>query len=509
MATDVILKNANVITMDASQPRAELVAISGDSIFFVGSNDETARLTGKSTEIIDCAGKTIVPGFNDAHLHLFSLIRKLTSLDLSPDKVRSIADIKEAIRKVATSKPPGAWISGTDYNEFYLEGKRCPTRWDLDEVAPNHPVVLSHRSLHACVLNSKALELAGINKETPEPPGARIERDLETGEPNGVLYNMLSFIRSHVMPPFSEEDLEEGVALADEYFLSRGITSFQEATVSNDLKRWETLCNLKLNGDLLSRVTMMAGMDYFNDFKERGLLTSSGDNLMQLGAVKVMLEVEPDQAELNKLALDIHQAGFQLAFHAIDEKTVASVITALEYVNKHSPVAGRRHRIEHCGECPPPLLERIKKLGLIIVTQPSFIYYSGERFLATVPESKQPWLDVIKSPLDKGIMVAGSSDAPIVAADPFVGIYAAVTRLAESGQTLRPEERITAEQALALYTTNAAYTSFEEKIKGSITPGKLADILVLSDDPTRVPPEKIKDIKVEMTMIGGEVVWEA
>jgi predicted amidohydrolase YtcJ len=509
MATDVILKNANVITMDASQPRAELVAISGDSIFFVGSNDETARLTGKSTEIIDCAGKTIVPGFNDAHLHLLSLIRKLTSLDLSPDKVRSIADIKEAIRKVATSKPPGAWISGTDYNEFYLEGKRCPTRWDLDEVAPNHPVVLSHRSLHACVLNSKALELAGINKETPEPPGARIERDLETGEPNGVLYNMLSFIRSHVMPPFSEEDLEEGVALADEYFLSRGITSFQEATVSNDLKRWETLCNLKLNGDLLSRVTMMAGMDYFNDFKERGLLTSSGDNLMQLGAVKVMLEVEPDQAELNKLALDIHQAGFQLAFHAIDEKTVASVITALEYVNKHSPVAGRRHRIEHCGECPPPLLERIKKLGLIIVTQPSFIYYSGERFLATVPESKQPWLDVIKSPLDKGIMVAGSSDAPIVAADPFVGIYAAVTRLAESGQTLRPEERITAEQALALYTTNAAYTSFEEKIKGSITPGKLADILVLSDDPTRVPPEKIKDIKVEMTMIGGEVVWEA
>ncbi len=509
MATDIILKNANVITMNAARPRAELIAISDDSIFFVGGNDEVARLTGKSTKIIDCAGKTIIPGFNDAHLHLFSLIRKLTSLDLSPDKVRSIADIKEVIRKAATSKPPGAWISGTDYNEFYLEGKRCPTRWDLDEVAANHPVVLSHRSLHACVLNSKALELAGINKETPEPPGARIERDLDTDEPNGVLINMLGFIRSHVMPPFSDEELEEGVALADEYFLSHGITSFQEATVSNDLARWETVCDLKLDADLLSRVTMMAGMGYWQDFKERGLGTRSGDNLMQLGAVKVMLEVEPEQAELNKLALDIHQAGFQLAFHAIDERTVTGVITALEYVNQHSPVAGRRHRIEHCGECPPPLLERIKKLGLVIVTQPAFIYYSGERYLAMVAESQLPWLYRIKAPLEKGIVVAASSDAPVIPADPLMGIYAAVTRQAESGQTLQPEERVTAEQALALYTANAAYSTFEEKTKGSIAHGKLADVVVLSDDPTRIPPEKIKDIKVEMTMIGGEVVWEA
>ncbi len=508
MATDVILKNANIITMDAAQPRAELIGVSDDSIFFIGSNDEAARLTGRSTKVIDCAGKTVVPGFNDAHLHLFSLIRKLTSLDLSPDKVRSIADIKEVIRKVATSKPPGSWISGTDYNEFYLEGKRCPTRRDLDEVAPLHPVVLSHRSLHACVLNSKALKLAGITKETPELPGARIERDLKTGEPNGVLINMLGFIRSHVLPPFSEEELAEGVALADEYFLSHGITSFQEATVSNDLKRWESVCDIKLNADLLSRITVMAGMDYFNDFKKRGLITGSGDNLMQLGAVKVMLEVEPEQAELNKLALDIHKAGFQLAFHAIDERTIAGVVTALEYVNQYSPVAGRRHRIEHCGECPPPLLERIKKLGLVIVTQPAFIYYSGERYLATVAPSQLPWLYRIKAPLDKGIVVAGSSDAPVVPANPLVGIYAAVTRQAESGQTLQPEERITTEQALSLYTINAAYSSFEEKTKGSIAPGKLADIVILSGDPTRIPPEKIKDIKVEMTMIGGEVVWE-
>jgi predicted amidohydrolase YtcJ len=508
MATDIILKNANVLTMDAARPKAELVAISDDSIFFVGGNDEADRLTGRSTRIIDCAGRTVVPGFNDAHLHLFSLMRKLTSIDLSPDKVRSIADIKEALHKNATNKPPGLWISGTDYNEFYLEGRRCPTRRDLDEVAPNHPVVLSHRSLHACVLNSLALSLAGITVATPEPPGARIERELETGEPNGILIGMLGYIRSQVMPPFTEEELAEGIALADKYFLSHGITSFQEATVSNDVERWQTLCDLKLNGDLFSRITMMAGAPHWQDFQKRGLKTGSGDNLMQLGAVKVMLE-EPDQSELNELTFDCHKAGFQLAFHAVAESTVIAVVEALEYVNKHSPVVGRRHRIEHCSECPPDLLTRIKKLGLVIVTQPPFIYYSGERYLATVPESQLPWLYRIKSPLEKGVVVAGSSDAPVVPPDPLVGICAAVTRRAESGQVLLPEERISVNQALALYTVNAAYASFEEKIKGSITLGKLADFIILSDDPSQIPPEKIKDIRVEMTIIGGEVVWEA
>lgn len=506
MATDIILKNANIITMDASQPKAELLAISDDSIFFVGGNSELERLTGRNTKIIDCEGKTVVPGFNDAHLHLFSFIRKLMSIDLSSAYARSVEDIKEAVRQKALATPPGTWISGTDYNEFYLEGNRCPTRWDLDEIAPNHPVVLSHRSLHACVLNSQALSLAGITAETPEPPGARIERDLTTGEPNGILINMLNYIRSEVMPPFSDEELSEGVSLADNYFLSHGITSFQEATVSNDIKRWEMVCDLKLHGKLSSRITMMAGSPYWREFQKRNLKTCSGDNLMQLGAVKIMSEVQPEQSELNALALECHKSSFQLAFHAIAEDTVASTISALEYVNKQSPVASSRHRIEHCSECPPTLLERIKKLGGVIVTQPPFIYYSGERYLATVPESQLPWLYRIKSPLEKGVVVTGSSDAPVVSPNPLVGIYAAVTRRAESGQVLLPEERITAEQALSLYTTNAAYASFEDKIKGSITPGKLADMVILSDDPTHAPPEKIKDIKVEMTIIGGEVV---
>jgi len=212
---------------------------------------------------------------------------------------------------------------------------------------------------------------------------------------------------------------------------------------------------------------------------------------------------------LNELVRDSHRAGFQVAIHAIEENTVAAAISALEHISEQGRLFGRRHRIEHCAECPPHLLERLSALPVAVVTQPPFIYYSGERYLATVPESQQPWLYRTKSLLASGILVAGSSDSPVVPVNPLMGIYAAVTRRAESGQEVLPHEGITAGEALALYTTNAAAVSFEEGEKGSLSPGKMADIVILSDDPTTVPPEQIKDIKVQMTIIGGEVAWEA
>jgi predicted amidohydrolase YtcJ len=501
---DIVLKNVNVITMDGNRPFAALVAISGDTITFAGPESELEQVTGADTKVIDGGGRTVLPGFNDAHLHLFSLVQKLLSIDLSPPAVRSIADIKEAIRRQAVNTPPGTWLRGTNYNEFYLAEKRCPNRWDLDEAAPDHPVFLSHRSLHACVLNSLALELTGISRDTQEPPGARIERELDTGEPNGILLDMPS-----VLPPFSEAEFEEGVRLADRECLTHGVTSFQEATYKNDISRWQIFQRYRKERMLLPRVAMMTGPGTRRQFQEAGMVTGSGDNRLRLGAVKFLLEIQPDQSELNRSALECHQAGFQLAFHAIAESTVAAAVTALEYINQKSPTAGRRHRIEHCGECPPYLLERLKKLGVVIVTHPASFYYNGEQYLATVPESQLPWLYRIRSPLESGLIVAAASDAPVMPVNPLSGIYGAVTRQAASGQVLLPEERISAAQALALYTVNAAYASFEENIKGSVTPGKLADMVVLSDDPTRVPPEKIKDIKVEMTIIGGEVVWEA
>lgn len=512
MSDDLILTNANVITMNPAKPTATLVAIKGNKILLVGGSDRLGEVRGAKTKIIDCQGKTLVPGFNDAHCHIFAFIRKLGSIDLSPPAVRSIADIKAAVRKRAKAIPAGNWITATDYNEFYLAEKRHPNRRDLDEAAPEHPLVLAHRSLHACVLNSRALSMAGITRETPEPPGAVIERELDSGEPSGLLFEMVGYIRQQVLPPLSDKELAEGMALASRHYLSMGVTSLQEASVSNDLARWQTLERFKESGQLASRVSMMFGFDALPQFQEAGLAFGSGDGWLRLGGVKILVnettgDLQPPQEELNRQALESHRAGFQLAVHCVEPGTAAAAITALEYIAGKSSVAGRRHRLEHVSECPPQLLERLKKLKVMVVTQPPFLYYSGERYLATIPPQRQRWLYRIKSFLDSGLIVAGSSDAPVASDNPLLGIYAAVTRRAESGQEVLPQEAVSAEQALAMYTTSAAYTSFEEDIKGTIAPGRLADMAILSDDPLKSPPEQIKDIRVEMTIIDGRVAW--
>jgi len=511
---DIVLKNANVITVDPGQANAELVAIRGDRILLVGGNESLGEVKGASTRVIDCQGKTVVPGFNDAHCHIFSFLRKLLGIDLSPASVSSISDIKAVIGGKARNTPAGEWITGTDYNEFYLDERRHPTRWDIDEVAPNHPVVLSHRSLHACVLNSRALSLAGITRETPEPPGALIARDLTEGEPNGLLVEMLGHIREKIMPSLSEEELTRGATLANKHYIAQGITSLQDATYVNDLRRWQHYRRFKENGVLQSRVSMMIGIETMAQFQEAGLAFGSGDSQLRLGGVKLVPswvsgQLHPPQPELNEQVLNVHRAGFQLAIHAIQERGVEAAITALEYANNQLRQTGRRHRIEHCSECPPHLLDRLSKLGAVVVTQPPFIHYSGERYLVTVPASQLEWLYRIKSLLDGGLVVAGSSDSPIVPDNPLAGIYAAVTRRAESGQQLLPHECISPGEALALYTENGAYASFEEGIKGSITRDKLADVVLLSGDPTRSSPEEIKEFRVEMTIIGGRLVWEA
>lgn len=514
LAADLILKNANVITLDPEPLTAELVAIKGDKIVLVAGRESLESVIGAKTRIIDCRSKTVVPGFNDAHCHVFSNIRKLLSIDLSPSSVSSISDIKAVIHRQVQNTPPGKWLTGTDYSDFHLVEKRHPTRRDIDEVAPQHPVVLCHRGLHACVLNSRALSLAGITRETTESPGTLIDREPGTGEPSGLLYEMLGYIREKVMPPLSEEELNRGITLANQQYLSQGITSLQEATVVNNLGQWQKFRNFIDTGKLKSRVYMMPGIEALPQFQKEGLLTGSGDNQLRLGAAKVIPteidgQVYPPQPELNHKLLNIHQAGFQIAVHAVGSSTVEATIAALEYTHCQLPQVNRRHRIEHCSDCPPHLLERLAKLQLVIVTQPPFLYYSGERFLAEIAGDRQRWLYRTKSLIDSGLMVAGSSDSPVVPNNPLVGIYAAVTRRAESGQQLLPRECVSARQALELYAINAAYASFEDTIKGSITLGKLADIVVLSSDPIKSPPEQIKDIRVEMTIIGGKVVWEA
>jgi predicted amidohydrolase YtcJ len=507
MSADLILKNANVITMDPDCPSAELVAIKGNKILAVGGK-ELWHLKEAKTKIIDCQGKTLVPGFNDAHCHLFSLIRGLRSLDLSPLSVSSIDKIKAIVRRKAQDLPRGSWISGSGYNEFYLAEKRHPDRRDLDEAAPDHPVILTHRSLHACVLNSLALSLAGITRETPEPAGALIERE-ESGEPSGLLFEMVGYLRDKVVPPLSDDELAEGMASASEHYLSLGITSLQEASVTNNLARWQTLKRFKDSGRLKSRVFMMFGLDALSQFREAALNFGGGDSHLRLGGVKLMLSEATRLAELKRQAFLAHEAGFPLAIHCVEPVTVEAAIAALEYLNNELPRLERRHRLEHCSECPPPLLERLIKLKAMVVTQPPFLYYSGERYLATIPADHLQWLYRFKSFLDGGLVVAGSSDSPVVPDNPLVGIYGAVTRRAQSGQEVSPEEAVSVGQALEMYTINGACASSEERLKGSITAGKLADMAVLSADPLRSPPGQIKDIRVELTILDGRVVWEA
>jgi hypothetical protein len=258
---------------------------------------------------------------------------------------------------------------------------------------------------------------------------------------------------------------------------------------------------------------MMTGVEQMASFREAGLTFRAGNDYLRRGGMKIVLgeatgQLFPSQPDLNMYVLDAHRKGYQVAIHAVQPTTVEAAVSALEYAVNEFHRTDHRHRIEHCAECSPSLFDRIKKIGVVISLQPPFLYYSGERYLAHIPAEGIRWLYRIKSFVDSGIVVAGGSDNPVVPNNPLVGLYAAVVRKSAAGQTLAPEERVSPKQALALYTANAAYASFDETIKGTITPGKLADLVLLSDDPTYVEPEQIKNIKVEKTIIGGQMVWE-
>jgi len=511
MTADLVLYNANVVTLDSNCPRAQLVAVRGGKVLVVANNEALAELRGPETTVIDCHGQTVLPGFNDAHCHLVALAKSLISLNVSPAKVRCILDIQKEIKKLARNLPQGSWIRADGYNEFYLAEKRHPTRWDLDKASPVHPVKLTHRSGHAHVLNSLALALVGISKETPEPPGGIIERDLETGEPNGMLYDMGYFLGKRV-PPLSDSELERGINLANQELLSLGITSIQDASPENDFQRWQMFKQWKGEGSLKCRLSLMLGVEGFNRYQKEGLPPDLSGSGSHLGGVKIVLQettgqLSPSWEELEQIVPRIHQSGLQVAFHAVEETTVEAACSILKQILRKSPRPDHRHRIEHCSVCRPEMAKRLASLNAVVVTQPAFIYYNGDRYLQTVPESQLKHLYPFATLLQAGVKVAAGSDCPVVPPNPLIGIYAAISRRTETGEAVLPQESVSQLEALRMYTLNAAYSSFEEAVKGSITPGKFADLVVLSDDPGKVPIEEVKDLQVEMTIIDGEVVY--
>ena len=511
MTRNLLLTNARVITMDLLCPAADHVIIREGRISQVGSGGRREKF-GNGYQEVDCRGMTVVPGFIDAHFHLHAFAESLLSVDLgSRSGVRSISDMERVLAGVTRKLAPGAWIRCGGYREFHLKEKRHPNRRDLDRATSKHPIKLSHASGYAHVLNSLALQIVGISRETPDPEGGIIDRDLETGDPSGVLYGMGDYLSMRV-PPIGEKLMEEGVRRAGGELLRSGITAIQDASARNDEKRWASVGRWQARGFFRPRVTMMMGADHFLTSGQQRFPPAPAGEFLRPGAVKVILgettgRLHPDEASLRKLVLSIHHQGQQAAIHALEERPIGAACTAIEEALRAFPKRDHRHRIEHCSVCPKPLADRLASTGITVVTQPSFIYYHGERYVRTISPSQLAHLYPLKMLRDSGVEVAAGSDCPIAPPSPLVGIYAAVSRKAESGDAVAQEQRIAPREALRMYTLSAARAGRMENTAGSISEGKLADLALLSGDPTTVSLEAIKDIRVLMTIIGGEIVW--
>lgn len=511
-SADLIIHNANIITLDPKTRSAEMIAIKDNTILALGREGDAGRFTGTNTKMIDCDGKTVIPGFNDAHCHPISLAITMRYVDCSPSKAKSIADLQDRLRQHSEDIFAHKWIRAAKYNEAQLVEKRHPTRKDLDKATPNNPTILVHDSGKLCVLNSLALKLVGITKNTPDQPGGHLGRDEQTTEPDGIIYGRNEQVEKGV-PPLDEEELRQGIRMANQDYLSHGITSVQDTTWSNSLRHWKYFQEIKESVTLTPRVTMFIGSDAVEEFQKSGLNTGSGGSQLRVGGAKIALDENtgndhPPQEELNRHALRAHRAGFQLAFHISDIYSLQTAMAALQFIVQNDPKPCPRPRLEHCAFCPPEFIPKLKAFQVIVATQPSFLYYLGETYRRNVSAQQREWLYPLKSFSNQGVRTAISSDSPLFPCNPFTGLYAAITRKGSSGYTVTPQESIFPLDALAAYTIWPAYASFEETSKGSLTPGKLADLIVLSDDITKIEPEEILNTRVVMTIIDGKVVWE-
>ena len=525
-SADLLLINAQVLTLEPKQPRAEAVAVRGESIAAVGSYDQVVALRGPRTRTIDCQGMALLPGFVDAHCHMLSLAASLTAVNCGPEAVTSIDELRRVVQRRAADTPPGRWVRGFGYDELALAEGRHPTRWDLDQTAPHHPVRLDHRSGHATVLNSRALELAGIHQDTPDPVEGIIVRNENTGEPTGLLLELAGFLRQRLGFLRSEDEFDEGIARLDQMLLRYGITSVQEAGPDNDLARWETFRGLKASGRLACRVTMLAGASHLEKFGDAGLRCGDGDDGLRLGPAKVMLTLttgalRPGLEELSAVVTEAQRRGFPVAIHAVEQEAVEAAALVLQEARqslaRSNPSVGRgwpRHRIEHCAECPPDLVARVQQCGAMVVTQPGFVYWNGDRYREQVEPSMLPFLYPIGALAGARVPLAFGSDAPVIDPNPVPAIYSAVTRYTRSGGTLpqegciRSEQRVSIESALRMYTLGGAFAEGSKARKGTIRKGKLADLVVLDANPVEVAPSRLKDLRVALTMLGGRVVWD-
>jgi predicted amidohydrolase YtcJ len=540
---DLILHGGNLITIDPRQPRAQALAVRGDSILAVGTDADILALAGPPTRRINLRGRTVVPGFNDAHNHMSMFGEALKGVDLQEPPARSIAEIQERIRARARQVPPGTWLIARGYDNNWLPGQAHPTRFDLDAAAPDHFVQCIHTSGHMRVLSSKALAFCGIDRETADPEGGRIVRDA-AGQPNGLLQELAQELADKKIYPLRVDEIIEALRLADQRYLSEGLTSAQEAIIGRlsprEIKAWQEAVE---RDALHVRINFMVEVDYLQEVPgghgeesipamHLGMRTGFGDHRLRIGPVKMFADgsligrtaamFEPfatdpgnigffvvEEDLLKERILRLHKAGWQIAIHAIGDRGVATVLDGYEAALKAAPRADHRHRIEHAGVVTPAILDRMAHLGVLGVPQQHFIYRTGDGYLANLGRERARWCYPQKAYLDRKMVLSGSSDRPVVPGAPLLGIHDAVNQRTASGQPYVLEEAITVEQALTAYTLGSAYASFEERVKGSLEAGKLADLVVLGADPTAVDPAALREVPVLAAMVGGRMLHTA
>lgn len=530
MKADLIFTNGQIITVDSHFTVAEALAIKGNKIIRVGTNNEMHEWKGSNTQIIDLQGRSMLPGFIDAHAHLE--LYGTNQLGVNCKEVHSIEEMKQKLKQIAADTPKGQWIRGWGYNQNYLSEGRHPTRKDLDEVSTEHPIIVVRTCGHISCVNSKALEMGGISDETPEPTGGRYIK--EEGKPNGVLLES-AHMEMFLAAQYTDEEIMQGLEIASRHFLSCGITSVHDAGAYGN-EHFRNLYKAVRNGAVKLRVYTLYGSlhdspSVLKKGVDAGVITGLGDERFRIGPAKVFIDgsssgptaatrfpytSNPDdsgilylsQEELNESLGAAHDAGWQITAHAIGDKGVEMMIECIEEALRRSPRKNHRHRIEHSGMTPPDLIKRMKSLGVIPIPNPAFIYEFGDGYVKDYGEERVESMFPAQSYIDHGIIAAIGSDSPITSFNPMVGIQAAISRKSKTGREIGRSQKIELQEAIRMYTIHGAYASYEDGIKGSLEVGKLADLVVLDRPILQAPTEELHQIEVEMTMVDGEVLYQ-
>jgi predicted amidohydrolase YtcJ len=518
---DLILTGGKIALVDSAFSLVETVVVRDGRVLAVG--DDALADAYEAPRVIELNGRLVVPGFNDTHTHIRGTARR--HIDLGG--VGSIAEIQDLIRAKVREIGEGEWITGYGWSEDELSEGRRPLRGDLDEAAPNSPVILTRAGGHSAVANSRALEVAGVDADTSQPEGGVIEHDAD-GEPNGVIRERQGIV-GHLVPRPTPEEFRETLheMLTDQ--LALGITSLIQAGVNPPaFEVWQSI--YEEFGAELPRATVQPYWLGADKMVEFGHMTGDGDDRFRVGAIKVLVDGgftgpaaytidaypgRPDyhgllnvkEEELRDLVMTANEVGWQLGFHAIGDAAIQLTVDAFVDALEAHPRENHRHYLNHFTVPPPEAtLEAMASHGIAIAQQPNFTYTLEGRYVANLQGEKLAHNNPLRTPMDHGIFVALGSD--ILPIGPMVGLYAAVTRKGMSGTVFGADEALTMEEAIRGYTANGAWLTFEEHTKGTLEPGMLADMIVLSDDLLTIDPERIMDVEVDVTVVGGRVLYE-